>query len=376
MVNTHSVDQDDFEGADSDEIPEPLDVNADERKLVTQPYDYSVDQLTSHVDKGKILLIEVPYQREYVWDDAKASRLMESLLLNVPIPVCYFAENEDGTWEVIDGLQRVHSIVRFLKNDFHLRGLSVLSELNGKSYAELPGRDQRRIESRTLRFVVITEESHPDIKFDVFERLNTGAVKLLPQELRNCIYRGSLNDGLRVLAVNKSFRAAIGRSSGKAKDPRMRDEELILRFLSLYADLPGYKAPVTQFLNEYMRKNRRDAPDTDSASIFLNTMDTVHAVFGSSAFRTLRDGKESKALNRALFDAVSLSIAYSNQKQVLEKSSGLVRAHRELLEDAQFGVLIGRATADRGRMHGRISMYTKMLTSLGIKSHLPRLPEE
>ena len=127
---------------------------------MTQPYDYSVDQLTLHVDKGKILLIEVPYQREYVWDDAKASRLMESLLLNVPIPVCYFAENEDGTWEVIDGLRRVpHSIVRFLNGAFSLRGLSVLTELNGNKFDELPSRDRRRIESRTLRFVVITEES-------------------------------------------------------------------------------------------------------------------------------------------------------------------------------------------------------------------------
>ena len=89
---------------------------------MTQPYDYSVDQLVSHVEKGKILLMEVPYQREYVWDDSKASRLIESLLLNVPIPMCYFAENADGSWEVIDGLQRVHSIVRYLDGDFELPG--------------------------------------------------------------------------------------------------------------------------------------------------------------------------------------------------------------------------------------------------------------
>lgn len=376
MIDEQIDDQDEFEGADSDEVPEPLDVNADERKLVTQPYDYSVDQLTSHVEKGKILLIEVPYQREYVWDDAKASRLMESLLLNVPIPVCYFAENEDGTWEVIDGLQRVHSIVRFLKNEFSLRGLSVLSELNGKAFQELPSRDQRRIESRTLRFVVITEESHPDIKFDVFERLNTGAVKLLPQELRNCIYRGPLNDGLHALASDDSFRAAIGRSPGGNKDPRMRDEELLLRFLALYADLPGYKAPVTQFLNEYMRRNRSNAPDQAAVTVFLDTMRTVHTVFGGRAFRTLRDGKESRALNRALFDAVALSIAYSDRIQVVAAKDSLAEAHRSLLEDSAFGVLIGRATADKGRMHGRVHMYTQMLVSLGVNSSLPRLPEE
>jgi Protein of unknown function DUF262 len=368
--------QDEYEGGESEDVPEPLDVNADERKLVTQPYDYSVDQLTSHVDKGKILLIEVPYQREYVWDDAKASRLIESLLLNVPIPVCYFAENDDGTWEVIDGLQRIHSIVRFLKNEFFLRGLSVLTELNGKTCAELPARDQRRIESRTLRFVVITEESHPDIKFDVFERLNTGAVKLLPQELRNCIYRGPLNEGLHLLANNAAFRTAIGRQPGGTKDPRMRDEELLLRFLSLYADLPGYKAPVTQFLNEYMRTNRRNPPDPQSVNVLLETMETVTNVFNGSAFRTIRDGKQSKALNRALFDAVALSIAYANRRQVTEKAASLLRAHRKLLEDSRFVVFIGRATADRGRMHGRVGMYTEMLVGLGIESSLPRLPVE
>jgi hypothetical protein len=116
-------------------------------------------------------------------------------------------------------------------------GLPVLTELNGRILSELPARDQRRIETRTLRFVVVTEESHPDIKFDVFERLNTGAVKLTPQELRNCIYRGNFNDKLHELVLDKNFRQALGR----ARDSRMRDEELILRFLALSDGLTGYK---------------------------------------------------------------------------------------------------------------------------------------
>ena len=144
---------------DTDEsASEPLDVAPGERKLVTQPYDFSVGQLVGDVGQQKILLIEVPYQREYIWDDAKASRLIESLLLNVPIPVCYFAENHDGTWEVIDGLQRSHSIVRFLQDNLQLRGLPVLTELNGLRFSQLPARDQRRIETRTLRYIVITDE--------------------------------------------------------------------------------------------------------------------------------------------------------------------------------------------------------------------------
>jgi hypothetical protein len=184
-----------LEEQESIERDEPLDLTGDERRLVTQPYDFSVSSLVDDIDAGRLLL-RMEYQRSYVWDDAKASRLIESLLLNVPIPVCYFAENEDGTLEVVDGQQRLQSIWRFIsaqasgEDRLTLRGTTVLDELNGLQFAQLAQRDQRRIKNRTIRCIVITEDSHPDIKFDVFERLNTGAVRLSDQELRNSIYRG------------------------------------------------------------------------------------------------------------------------------------------------------------------------------------------
>lgn len=364
----------DFDGPDLEEDQgfEPLDLTAGERKLVTQPYDYSVDQLVYHVDKKKILLIEVDYQREYVWDDTKASRLMESLLLNVPIPVCYFAENEDGSWEVIDGLQRVESIVRFLRNDFPLRGLSVLSELNGRKFEELPARDRRRIESRTLRFVVITDESHPDIKFDVFERLNTGAVKLTPQELRNCIYRGKLNDALHRIAADVLFQSTLG----SGEDSRMRNEELALRFLALYDDLPGYKEPLAQFLNEYMRKHREEPPSQSATNTFRDVLKTVDQVYGTTAFRTIKEGKTSRSINRALFDAVTQALAFADREAVVRLSEQVRSVHTNLLGDENFLRFIARATADRARMHGRIRTYANKLRQLGIRVELPELPEE
>lgn len=357
---------------DDQEVPEPLDLLVGERKLVTQPYDFSVDQLVTDVGKDKILLIEVPYQREYVWDDAKASRLIESLLLNVPVPVCYFAENDDGTWEVIDGLQRTHSIVRFLGGKLRLRGLSVLTELNGKTFTELPGRDKRRIETRTLRFVVITDESHPDIKFDVFERLNTGAVKLTPQELRNCIYRGTFNDRLRELTDDKGFRTAVG----KPKDSRMRDEEMVLRFLALVSNLPEYKPPLTQFLNEYMRENRAGEPSDELTMLFNSTMKSISSVLGDEAFRGFRDGQVLSNLNRALFDAVAISFAFANRRQLKSRADAIKGFHRQIVEDPEFAPLIGRATADRTRMHGRVQRYTEGLRALGIRVDLPDLPDE
>jgi hypothetical protein len=173
----------------TDEQSEALDLSTEERRLVTQPYDLGVKGLTTDIDEGRIAL-EIAYQRKYVWDAGKASRLIESLLLNVPIPVCYFAEDENGVYEVIDGLQRLQSIKHFLEGDLQLRGLSVLKELDGKRFMELAPKDRRRLENRTIRCIVITDDSHPDIKFDVFERLNTGAASLTAQELRNAVYRG------------------------------------------------------------------------------------------------------------------------------------------------------------------------------------------
>ena len=113
--------------AESSDLAEPLDLSAADRKLVTQPYDLSVKGLSRDIESERIRLT-VEYQRKYVWDNGKASRLIESLLLNVPIPVCYFAEDESGAYEVIDGLQRLTTISRFLEDKFSLSGISVLTE--------------------------------------------------------------------------------------------------------------------------------------------------------------------------------------------------------------------------------------------------------
>jgi hypothetical protein len=290
----------------------------------------------------------------------------------VPIPVCYFAEDKEGNWEVIDGLQRVHSIVRFLSDKFPLRGLPVLSELNTKKFGDLPSRDQRRLQSRTLRFVVITEESHADIKFDVFERLNTGAVKLTPQELRNCIYRGTFNDALVELSRVSSFREALG---GQKYD-RMRKEEMVLRFIALLNGLRRYKPPLTQFLNQHMRDNRESEPSDSDRIVFEDTMRTISEIFGSDAFRMPKKGKASPNLNRALFDAVSLSIAFCDRVALQGSGQELRERHAALLESDSFQPLVGRATADRTRVYGRIVMYTDMIRDMGIASDLPSLSEQ
>lgn len=354
------------------EQAEPLQVHQEARRLVTQPYDLAVQTLVENVRSKKLLMTDVPYQRGYVWDDPKASRLIESLLLNVPIPVCYFAENPDGTLEVIDGQQRIRSIQRFLDDDFPLHGIPVLTELDGKRFSELPERDQRRIGNRTIRCIVITEESHPDIKFDVFERLNTGSVTLTAQELRNCIYRGAFNDGLRTIANDKGFLETLGRSASKDgrsdRDTRMEEEELILRFLALMDELKGYQPPLRQFLNTYMRAHRAEPPKEELVQLFKETCKVVVAVFDGGAFYGRNsDGSPTRTINKALFDAVMVSLAKADQAKVVDKAKDVRKALEQLLADDKFQSMVGRATADKTRMLGRIGAFSDRLRHLGIK---------
>ncbi|MFE5511615.1 DUF262 domain-containing protein [Streptomyces sp. NPDC056529] len=351
------------------EQAEPLEVPIEERRLVTQPYDLSLATLVDDIHRERLLL-SIEYQRKYVWDRAKASRLIESFLLNIPVPVCYFAENEDGSYEVIDGLQRIQTIRDFLTGEFALRGVSVVSEFEGMFYADLPLKEQRRLGNRTVRCIVITDDSHPDIKFDVFERLNTGSAMLAAQELRNCIYRGSLNSFLKDLAEDQRF----SRILGGLRNNRMAYEELALRFFSLHEDLAGYRPPLRQLLNTYMRKHRKGEPDVDSVRIFLETCDAVSSIFGSSAFRLSRDGKLG-AFNKALFDAIMLPMAFADRGSAVSKSEQIRELRTELLDRESFQTAIGRATADRSRMHGRVSSFAAGLVKLGVRCDLPSLPE-
>jgi hypothetical protein len=360
-----------LEEQDALERDEPLDLTGDERRLVTQPYDFSVSSLVDDIDAGRLLL-RMEYQRSYVWDDAKASRLIESLLLNVPIPVCYFAENEDGTLEVVDGQQRLQSIWRFISDYvppeelLTLRGTTVLEELNGLQFAQLAQRDQRRIKNRTIRCIVITEDSHPDIKFDVFERLNTGAVRLSDQELRNSIYRGPLNDRLKEAAEYPPFKRALG---GQL-EARMDDVELVLRFVALADRLTAYKPPLRQFLNEYMREYRENAGHVDGLiTAFQRVAETTEALFGDKAYRrSNRTGSAGRTVNKALFDTVMLSLHFADKDAVLARRDEVVDAFERMLEDEDFDALIGRATADRARVFGRIAAFSERLAQLGIST--------
>jgi hypothetical protein len=363
------LDYEDLEVDDSaeltgaDEQREALSVEPDERKLITQPYDLGVRAIREDIRSGRINL-DIAYQRKYVWDLGKASRLIESLLLNVPIPVCYFAEDEEGVYEVIDGLQRLTAIKRFLDGNFAISGASVLSELNGSKFEDLSPKDQRRLEGRTIRCIVITADSHPDIKFDVFERLNTGAMSLTAQELRNLVYRGPFNDSIKELINEHAFTRLLGNTTNK----RMGHEELVLRYFAVRNGIEGYQPPLRQLLNVTMRDHRKTAVTDIERAEFIKVCEVVQQAFGDRPFQS--QGSQNP-VNKALFDAIMVSVAYCNHDELLAKSVEAKTAFDALEEHEQFKLSIGRATADRSRLLHRVAAVTSALLETGVSSTLP-----
>ncbi len=342
---------------------EPDEFPPAERTVYTQGYDLSISTLKDQWDNETLTIPE--FQREYVWDNAKASRLIESLLLNIPIPILYFAETQDAKWEVVDGHQRTLSIVRYMNNEFRLSGLRIQDEFKGLRFFEMPEREQRYLRTRMMRAIVIGADSHPTMKFEIFERLNTGGLALNAQEIRNAIFSGAFNDLLRELETYKEFLACLGLSRPRK---RMVDRELILRFFALRSDLSKYRTPLVRFLNNYMRANRHPADEwlQQQGELFRNTVDLMSEVLGSSAFRvTDRQGvPRERNINKALFDAQTLAFSVANLSDVQANSKRVVRELGALFDNENFDDAIRLSTGDRVKTLTRLRHVLEFRSSL------------
>lgn len=351
---------------------EDLEFPPPERKVITQSYDLSMQVLLGQWENETLVVPDI--QREYVWDNGKASRLIESLLLNIPIPVLYFAETPDAKWEIVDGHQRVRSVIRYLTNEFRLTGVQVLTEFQGKRFHQLPEREQRFLERRTMRAVVISPESHPSMKFEVFSRLNTGAVALNPQEIRNALYSGRLNSLLRQLVTNSSFRDTIGTKSPRA---RFVDQELALRFFAMRDGLVHYRPPLSRFLNVYMNDHRDpgQAELRRLEALFADTFERIDATLGASAFRvTDRRGRPTeRTVNRALYESQALAFSWVTSSSPTPTRANVARALGRLYEDDDFDDAIRRATGDRARTLTRLNGVIGALRTAGYRLRPPAL---
>lgn len=339
------------------------------RKLFTQPYDLTlktlINQIEDHTLHLRPLSGKPAFQRRYVWPDKLASRLIESILLNVPIPPCYFAQNADFELEVIDGQQRIYSIHRFVENQFKLSSLESMTELNGLRFFELDNKTQNRLLSYTLRCIVVTNDSDEELRFDVFERLNSNTVPLNAQELRNCVYRGSALSLIGSLADFPPWLAILRR---KEPDKRMRDEELILRFFAFYRKgLQSYRTPQKYWLNDAAKggMTMEEADVEAFETVWKATLERVLEVYApSECFRRPNPDKKSAPINKALMDLNMLTLSKVTKEQ-LAPLKGLYRERvKALLENKEFDDLISRSVDHKSRTLRRFELWRQQVEAV------------
>jgi len=305
-----------------------LQEKARERTVKTQSIEYDLETLVKKIDKG-IIKLDPDYQRRHRWDDKTSSKLIESLILNIPIPTIYISqdvdvdsETEQYRYSVIDGQQRLTAMYNYLKGKFSLIGLDTLDELNGCFHQDLPPFLTRRLEERTVKCLRIDSTIDAQVKIDIFERLNSGSVKLEPQELRNAVYSGRFNHLCKNLSTNISFRILLqintDQPDSNIRVRKMEDVELVLRFFSLIDEnYQNYKKTKDKgfidFLSENMEigNNFTDEQLSKFKDEFETTMKTILRDFGPTAFAKYKydDGeyKLQSKFNVAVFDALATS---------------------------------------------------------------------
>lgn len=330
-----------------------------ETTILTSQGDPEIDSLLGKRQRGRLLL-QPEFQRLYVWDSKKASKLVESVLLSIPLPIVYLSQEHDGKEYVIDGQQRLTSLFAYIDGkfpsgvEFKLEGLNVLSDLNGKKFADLTEEFQDRIRYYKIRVITFLKDSSEDLKFEIFERLNTGSEPLNDQELRNCIYRGKFNNALKDMAGDPDFMYICG---FKSPDLRMRDIELVLRFSAFYhRTYLNYKAPIKAFLNAQAREKRdiSDAELTDLKKAFKNACQIIRSLLDKNAFKRYYKGDEvnpdgrweSKKFNQSLYDILMYSFAKEDKNTVYQHLDVVREALIFLMtEDQQFIDSIERSTS-------------------------------
>lgn len=335
--------------------------------------DFLLPQIVDFVNDRKWLNLRPEYQRRLVWDKGKRSRFIESLLLNVPVPPVFLYEWELGRYEVMDGQQRLNSIVEFYENGLALSGLETWTELHGLRYRDLPTTLQRGLDRRRLSATVLLAErpshgppQHSDIRKLVFNRLNTGGQQLNDQELRNCLFESDFNKLLIRLSQEELFQRSWDiplsqehlDSDGYVREPlasnrlyrRMIDCEIVLRFFA-FRRTSKVRGSVKSILDRCM-EDRLSTSGEELESLaedFRSRLSVAVKIFGNEVFRYTDDAGNLR-LSLPLYDAVMVSIdrLWGKHDELPVRKERIIRALNELLKDEKtFEVVVGRPNTAR-----------------------------
>lgn len=339
-----------YSGNDEGIITEPF--NPKDVDIVSQPM--VIANIVENLKDGDIIL-DPDFQRiPDLWNPQKQSRLIESLIIRIPLPTFYFDAGENEKLIVVDGLQRLYAIKRFMaleKDDperLILTGLEYLTEYNGYSFEMLPPSIQKRIKAQTITTYIIRAGTPDKVRTSIFTRINTGGLTLQPAEIKNSVYRGQAANLLKELAHSEEFLQATRK---KINPSRMLDCEFVNRFLAFYLlGLEQYAGNLEEFLNDAMARLQKESKDKLEVCRrdFLKAMKYANSIFGDTAFRKINaDGKYGQ-INKPLYDAVSVNLAKLSENEcekLLMEKDELNRKYTMLLKDKDFVSIITNGTA-------------------------------
>lgn len=332
------------------------------KRVFTDKKDFPLSLIKEMFDDGDIIP-QPDYQRDYVMDIKLASRLIESVLLNIPIPTVYLCEELDGRLSIIDGQQRMTSFVKYLKNEFALKGLEELSELNGKRFNELEKPLQRILKSCTLNSIILTKESQ-ELKYEIFARLNQGSIRLKPQELRNCIYRGTLNNMIEEIAKNNKYLNELFLEKNKRKNY----QEYILRFFAL-RNFNEYSSSMTKTMNNYMIKhqNADEQEIKNLKELYNRTIDIIIQVFGATAFCAY-DRQKNQFMNKfsgSIYDSIAIACSMFNAHDLMAHADEIRKQVNEIKKNnLTYQDYTYAATGSKNRVIGRIMMIYQLIENI------------
>lgn len=346
---------------DTDSITEPFD--PEKIKIATR--NVVVQQIVWRIDDGGIDLAPNFQRLEGIWDQTRRSRLIESILLRIPLPVFYVAADESENWKVVDGVQRMSTIAGFVAGEYPLSNLEYLTWLDGRRHDELPNRLQRRISETILVVHIIEPGTPPEVMFNVFLRINTGGLTLNAQEIRHALHPGPVREFLADLSQSKEF---IG-ATGGLNPNRMVDRECVLRCLAF--TLSGPEEYRSNDLNAHLDSAMRrinDMHDDDRAELsetFKQAMCAAESIFGNNAFRKPPGPGRRYRVNRSLLEVWGVLLGRCSQSQIqnLVKNRKHVAAKfAELIRnDAEFERAISYSTGDRVRVRKRFESIDQLI---------------
>ena len=324
-----------------------------------------VEHFVSRIKHSEIDLAPDFQRLRGIWDEQKKSRLIESLLLRIPIPVFYVAADEDDNWAVVDGVQRMSTIYDYVIGLFPLTRLEYLTGLDGQKYDAIPRPFQRRISETQLIVNVIEPGTPPEVMFNVFRRINTGGMMLNGQEIRHALNPGPVRDYLKTLAESDEFIKATDRS---IKPIRMADRECVLRFLAFYI-YPPEKYNTNDF-NLFLRNtmqniNNMSHKERDACSAaFKKAMRAASDIFGEYAFRK-RTKDRKHPISKILFEVWSAQLARCSPDQirVLVKRREDVQSRfmKLIAEDDEFERAISLSTNTNRRVKKRFQAVQQLV---------------